>query len=548
MSKGFFDYSHRNLYVVHPVGHKVQLSFCTLFGIMHGKLTPWAHGKLPANISDYDSRGISLLQIQELSDFLQRLCKTGLLQEGGDQLDTSDWLHWEDISMEQTSNMIVKPAIKYLAKYSSKKGKELCSAEQSWSWVEIVAHGAQDPKIFVSFSLQSTFKDFIGSVNHLADDQGLTLRDNLWIGMFALEVLAPSEIFDLLNSPSISASSTSEATALFLDKGASILERSWCIFEMAIITDTATNRRRWRLREEIARLHGCRAFEVEDEQILLVEMERDGRPSESIPSEKGRLDWLVRTELAAGSDPVSVPWEEVRERIRLMKQGSGINANKPLLLCLALSCCSSGPLSCEVSWFLLLFFPKTLTQNLNEFVAGQSFLLQRRTTCRYSRWNGWHPPGYLRPSSSCASPLLLLHKVWQQESGRTKISYELHCSMLWRRRQTKYKFAGWNSPKQRQIWTCFDWPGIFGNWAALTSVMAVRFSNVDLYLSLGQRRLDGSPEYQHEHSLGSPGYVVMGGRDWVDVIFFFLDLKIQRMALALTSAIHNMDSPICRTL
>ncbi|CAJ1348254.1 unnamed protein product [Effrenium voratum] len=304
---------------------------------MHGKLTPWALGKLPANISDPASRGISLLQIQELSAFIKRLCKTGLLrEESQSSTEGCDWLHWEDIAMEEIASLIVKPAIRFLAAEISKDDSDSRPPENTWSWVEIVAYGPQDPKVFVSFSLHSAFRDFMGSVNHLADDQGMTIRDNLWIGMFALEVVAPLQVFDLLNSPSFSAFAKSEATALFLDKHASILERSWCIFEMAIITDTAISRRRWKLREEIAAQQGCSMFDVEEQKVLQLEKERykDYRqPSNDIfQSENGRLDWQVRSELAEGGDPFSVPWEEVRERIRLMKQGGGIDA-KPLLLC-----------------------------------------------------------------------------------------------------------------------------------------------------------------------------------------------------------------------
>ena len=38
---------------------------------------------------------------------------------------------------------------------------------------------------------------------------------------------APAHVFDLLNSPIFSAFGKSEATALFLDEHASILEKSW---------------------------------------------------------------------------------------------------------------------------------------------------------------------------------------------------------------------------------------------------------------------------------------------------------------------------------
>ncbi|CAK9018215.1 unnamed protein product [Durusdinium trenchii] len=298
---------------------------------MHGKLTPWALGKLPTTIPDPASRGISLLQIQELSAFVQRLCKTGVLRRA-DQLGGSEWLHWEDISVRETANLILKPAIKYLAAGISKSQVgDRCSAEQTWSWVELVAYGPQDPKIFVSFSKYCAFRDFIGNVNHLADDQGLTLRDNMWIGMFAFEVPSPSQVFDLLNSPSFSAFSKSEATALFLDKHASILERSWCIFEMAIITDTTTSRRRWKLREEIGNLQGCSMFDVEDENVLQIEIERhkEDRPSSDPPqSEKGPKevwDWL-NSEMAGGSDS-TVPRQQLRERIRSM-QHEGVNAKR----------------------------------------------------------------------------------------------------------------------------------------------------------------------------------------------------------------------------
>mmetsp|Transcript_31412 Transcript_31412/g.73655 ORF Transcript_31412/g.73655 Transcript_31412/m.73655 type:complete len:874 (+) Transcript_31412:23-2644(+) len=302
---------------------------------MHGKLTPWALGKLPVNIPDPASRGISLQQVQELSEFIQRLCKTGLLQHRDNE---SDWLHWEDILMEDMASYILKPAIRYLAADISKDvATNDLPPEYAWSWVEIVAYGPQDPKVFVSFSLHSGFRDFMGSVHHLADDQGMTIRDNMWIGMFAREESAPAHVFDLLNFPVFSAFGKSEATALFLDEHASILERSWCIFEMAIITDTATSRRRWKLREELAREEGCSIFNVNEEKVLQVEKERflEYRAPSSddiFQSENCRLDWQVRSELAGGGDPFSVPWEEVRERIRLMRQGGGIET-KPLLLC-----------------------------------------------------------------------------------------------------------------------------------------------------------------------------------------------------------------------
>ncbi|CAE7231282.1 Tnni3k [Symbiodinium natans] len=313
---------------------------------MHGKLTPWALGKLPVNIPDPASRGISLQQVQELSEFIQRLCKTGLLQ--GHRDNASDWLHWEDILMEDIASFILKPAIRYLAADISKDDVHHDLApEYAWSWVEIVANGPQDPKVFVSFSLHSGFRDFMGSVHHLADDQGMTIRDNMWIGMFAREDSAPVHVFDLLNSPVFSAFGKSEATALFLDEHASILERSWSIFEMAIITDTATSRRRWKLKEELAREEGCSIFSVNEEKVLQIEKERfvEYRAPSSddiFQSENCRLDWQVRSELAGGGDPFSVPWEEVRERIRLMRQGGGIDT-KPLLLCRGLSHVASTP-------------------------------------------------------------------------------------------------------------------------------------------------------------------------------------------------------------
>lgn len=299
---------------------------------MPGKLTPWAAGKLPCSIHDVSLRGISYLQLQELSDFVKRLCKSGILRKTSNEVrpdDTAEWLHWNDVHMAHITEMIVKPAIRYLSAAASPD-----TQPEECSWVEIVADGPQEPRFFVSFTLHSAFRDFMGSIHHLADDQGLTIRDNLWISMFALDRYHPSQIVNLLKSPLFSAFAKSKATALFLDHGASILERSWCIFEMAIVTDTASSRRCWKLREELAQ--GGDIFEVPIAKVRDLEKERYCNEAQSdddfIQTDTGKLDWQVRQQLAQGADPFTVPWERVREQIRLMKQGGGIE-RKPLLLC-----------------------------------------------------------------------------------------------------------------------------------------------------------------------------------------------------------------------
>mmetsp|Transcript_53102 Transcript_53102/g.95253 ORF Transcript_53102/g.95253 Transcript_53102/m.95253 type:complete len:933 (-) Transcript_53102:94-2892(-) len=311
---------------------------------MRGSLTPWASGRLPQSIPNVSQRGISLHQIEELSDFVKRLCKTGILrcqsqtEQSPKELflhedSKMDWMHWEDIKMEELAEMILKPAIRYVA---SETGSQL---EPLWSWIEIVATGPQEPKFFVSFTMQSAFRDFVGTVDHLAEEQGMTIRDSMWISMFALEnhhLLSLSK--NLLESPIFSTLARSEATALFLDKNASILERSWCIFDMAIFTDTARSRRRWKLRAEIGEKEKCSIFDVEEEKVDQLERERYVRfaPADNIDiflqSNDCRLDWQVRSELAQGEDIFTVSWDKVREQIQLMKQGGGID-DKPLLLC-----------------------------------------------------------------------------------------------------------------------------------------------------------------------------------------------------------------------
>lgn len=310
---------------------------------MPGKLTPWASGKLPCDIPIISQRGISLLQLQEVEEFVKRLCKTGILrcqrQDEEEEEQTLDWRHLEDITMEEIASLILMPAIKYLASNIWRACRdESRQAEASWSWIEIVASGPQEPKILISFTADSAFLDFMRSIYHLADDQGMTLRDNMWINMFALDGARSAFTSELLQSPTFSVFAKAEATALFLDKNASILEKSWCIFEMAIITDTASSRRLWELREEIGSKENISMFDVPEGKVVQLAKERyaDYRPTDSatmfLQSENSRLDWQVRNELAEGGDPFSVSWEDVREKIRLMKQGGGI-ADKPLLLC-----------------------------------------------------------------------------------------------------------------------------------------------------------------------------------------------------------------------
>lgn len=196
-------------------------------------------------IPEVGKRGITLKQLRDLACYLRTLCKTGVLKQvhthGPNQ---GKRIMWTKITMLEICLDVVKPVISHLAKQHS--------GVRESSWVELVASGPQVPKIFVSHSWAEPFRDFMLTTTSLMLERGLTARDVMWICTFANNQFELSLGTRLLDCPFFQAAEVSEATALFLDRTASSLRRSWCTFELAITTDTADKRLLWDLRQTLA--------------------------------------------------------------------------------------------------------------------------------------------------------------------------------------------------------------------------------------------------------------------------------------------------------
>lgn len=256
---------------------------------------PWSREQPKScSIAAVGDRGITIQQLRELSVYLNCLCKTGVLKQqctrnekpAGDlpsfrrektrNDSVGKRIKWTKITMLEICLDVIKPAILHLEERHRGHVRKC-------SWVELVATNAQKPKIFVSHSWAEHFRDFMLTVDHLVLERGLTVRDVLWICTFANNQFELSLGTHLLKSPFFEAADRSEATALFLDRTASSLRRSWCTFELAITTDTPAKRDKWQVRSELALRAQKSIWDISWDEVAQEEAKK-GLPSRSLTS------------------------------------------------------------------------------------------------------------------------------------------------------------------------------------------------------------------------------------------------------------------------
>ncbi|KAJ1637908.1 hypothetical protein T492DRAFT_947751 [Pavlovales sp. CCMP2436] len=136
--------------------------------------------------------------------------------------------------MHEVCELVIKPIIAHHG--------ERCS------WSAFVNGGrARPPDLFISHSWSQPFRDFVTTLKILAKERGLTAGDVIWICTFANNQFDLDLGKDLIRSPFFAALRNEQCgtMALFLDRSATSLSRSWCNFELAVVTDTERNRTYW---------------------------------------------------------------------------------------------------------------------------------------------------------------------------------------------------------------------------------------------------------------------------------------------------------------
>mmetsp|Transcript_42866 Transcript_42866/g.100547 ORF Transcript_42866/g.100547 Transcript_42866/m.100547 type:complete len:875 (-) Transcript_42866:245-2869(-) len=174
----------------------------------------------PVPIQD---RAITLQQIRELSAFVQRLCKTGLLRyPNKEPYQCRELVNlpvpWSQVSMYEINDQLIKKVI-----------PKACSC----SWVELVGRGRKQPrKFFCSHNWGEHFRDFVATIQRHALKYKVPSSHSYWICVFANNQHNVELEDKLENSPFYVALNQSSMTVVMMDKNAEVLRRLWCVFEM----------------------------------------------------------------------------------------------------------------------------------------------------------------------------------------------------------------------------------------------------------------------------------------------------------------------------
>lgn len=201
------------------------------------------------DVPDVEERGISIFQLHSFATYVQKLCAVGVLRDtaraaaelgaalpgpsgegtssssrGG---SASSRLIWESITTGNVCHRVIIPVISHLAK--------AVIEVHHCSWVELVADGPQVPAYFISHSWGGQILDLFAAIGHLAVVKGLTFSSSVWICSFANNQFRSSLSSTLTNSPFVKAAKRCQEAVLVLDRPFRILDRSWCIFEMAVV-------------------------------------------------------------------------------------------------------------------------------------------------------------------------------------------------------------------------------------------------------------------------------------------------------------------------
>eukprot|EP00913_Durusdinium_trenchii_P002248 g2077.t1 len=156
-------------------------------------------------IRGYENRAITIRQLNDLSIYLQRLCKAGLLRF------TSEWskrkgveLHgkpvaWSLLNMYIISEEVLTKVIRHYDPH--------CPDQTWYSWVEFLNGGEpKRPKVFFSHWWGGHFRDFMQVAEHVRSS--------------------------LDSCPFVSGLLSCEHVVLVVDRQSGSLTRTWCAFEL----------------------------------------------------------------------------------------------------------------------------------------------------------------------------------------------------------------------------------------------------------------------------------------------------------------------------
>ena len=168
-----------------------------------------------------EHRAMSLQQLREMRDLVQRLTKAKLLVDE----KTGKTLSWPEVNMHHICHLVIKKIIPASAK---------CS------WVEHVASEKQPPQFFVTHNWNEPFRDFMSAIEIHAREVGVRPRETYWICVFAINQFQIELGSDVESSPFVKALKASRAAVLMLDKEAQTLNRIWCLLEMFVVLTKST--------------------------------------------------------------------------------------------------------------------------------------------------------------------------------------------------------------------------------------------------------------------------------------------------------------------
>jgi len=168
-------------------------------------------------------KAMTLKQLREMRNFVQRLCKTGLLKyppiPHNDALGRSkSRIQWTQITHHEIVSEIIKKVI---------------PKENSCSWVEMVGRSqAQPRKFFCSHNWSEPFHDFMSTIDRHARENRAGPEDTYWICVYANDQWKVDLGLRLRESPFYDALKGAEATVLMLDPEGEALLRMWVVFEL----------------------------------------------------------------------------------------------------------------------------------------------------------------------------------------------------------------------------------------------------------------------------------------------------------------------------
>lgn len=176
----------------------------------------------PPKIEEAALRGMTLSELQQLREFVKRLCKCNLLKGSLRSGERERYLKWTMASQYHIVALVIK---------------KLIPKHESFSWAELAAatseRGGKVARFFVSHWFGETFHDFMCSLEHHAQQNRVALDDTYWFCVCANDQHNVQLGSTLHDSPFYHALVRTEHTLLMLDRDGEVRRRLWCVYEWA---------------------------------------------------------------------------------------------------------------------------------------------------------------------------------------------------------------------------------------------------------------------------------------------------------------------------